>query len=207
MTTDPLDQFSAWLQAAKKSGLAEPTAMALATADATGAPSVRMVLLKGADPRGFVFYTNLGSPKASDLAANPKAELCFYWPPDRQVRVRGTVAPTSAEEADAYFASRPRLSQLGAWASRQSQPLGGYAELERAVIACVARFGPAPSPVRISGPDSGSCPRRSNFGSSAPSDCTAGCGSHEARRVGINRPFIPDRIMPGRVGRTHLVIY
>jgi len=141
MTTDPLDQFSAWLQAAKKSGLAEPTAMALATADATGAPSVRMVLLKGADPRGFVFYTNLGSPKASDLAANPKAELCFYWPPDRQVRVRGTVAPTSAEEADAYFASRPWLSQLGAWPSRQSQPLGGYAELERAVIACVARFG------------------------------------------------------------------
>ena len=137
---DPFNKFSDWLDAAKRSGYAEPTAMALATADKSGAPSVRMVLLKGVDPRGFVFYTNLGSPKASDLAANPRAELCFYWPPDRQVRVRGPVQPVTDEEADAYFASRPRISQLGAWASHQSQPLGGYAELERAVAACAVRF-------------------------------------------------------------------
>jgi len=138
---DPLSEFDAWLEAAKKSGLEEPTAMALATADETGAPHVRMVLLKAADERGFVFYTNLESPKASDLKANPRAELCFYWPPRRQVRILGKIEPVGAEEADAYFASRPRLSQLGAWASRQSQPLGAYAELERAVAACAIRFG------------------------------------------------------------------
>jgi len=138
--TDPLHRFSDWLEAAKKGGQIEPTAMALATADQAGAPSVRMVLLKAADARGFVFYTNLGSPKAADLAVNPRAELCFYWPPDRQVRVRGAVAPVEPAEADAYFASRPRISQLGAWASRQSQALGGYAELERAVTACAVRF-------------------------------------------------------------------
>ncbi len=138
---DPILQFADWLDAAKRSGLAEPTAMALATADKTGFPSVRMVLLKGADKRGFVFYTNLGSPKASDLAENPRAELCFYWPPDRQVRVRGDIVPVSTEEADAYFATRPRISQLGAWASHQSKPLGGYAELERAVAAFTLKFG------------------------------------------------------------------
>jgi pyridoxamine 5'-phosphate oxidase len=139
--TDPIAQFSRWMEAAKKSGLAEPTAMALATADKTGFPSVRMVLLKGADKDGFVFYTNLGSPKANDLANNPRAALCFYWPPDRQVRVTGSVIPVSNEEADAYFASRARISQLGAWASHQSKPLGGYAELERAVAAFALRFG------------------------------------------------------------------
>ena len=138
---DPFREFDAWLEAAKKSGLEEPTAMALATADETGAPHVRMVLLKAADERGFVFYTNLGSPKASDLKTNPRAELCFFWSPKRQVRVRGSVEPVGAEEADAYFATRPRVSQLGAWASRQSEPLGGYAELERAVAACAVRFG------------------------------------------------------------------
>ena len=139
--TDPIAQFSSWLETAKKSGLAEPTAMALATSDKAGSPSVRMVLLKAVDPKGFVFYTNLSSPKASDLAENPRAELCFYWPPDRQVRVKGSVEPVSPEEADAYFATRPRISQLGACASRQSQPLGGYAELERAVASFALRFG------------------------------------------------------------------
>ena len=105
-----------------------------------------MVLLKGFDPRGFVFYTNLGSPKASDLAANARAELCFYWPPNRQVRARGAVTPVSAEEADAYFATRPRTSQLGAWASRQSRPLVEFAELERAVAAFALRFAIRPVP-------------------------------------------------------------
>jgi pyridoxamine 5'-phosphate oxidase len=138
--SDPIRRFNDWLEAAKRSGLAEPTAVALATANKEGVPSVRMLLLKGADERGFVVYTNLGSPKAADLTANPRAEMCFYWPPDRQVRVRGPVQPVSEAEADAYFASRPRISQLGAWASHQSQPLGGYAELERAVTAFAVRF-------------------------------------------------------------------
>jgi pyridoxamine 5'-phosphate oxidase len=150
---DPLREFDAWLRAAKESDHEEPTAMALATADETGAPHVRMVLLKGADERGFVFYTNLESPKASDLKANPRAELCFYWPPTRQIRIRGNVQPVSPEEADAYFATRPRISQLGAWASRQSRPLGAYAELERAVAACAIRFGlkAVPRPAHWSG--------------------------------------------------------
>jgi len=127
--------------------------MALATADESGAPHVRMVLLKAADERGFVFYTNLESPKASDLRANPRAELCFFWPPTRQIRIRGNVQPVSPEEADAYFATRPRISQLGAWASRQSRPLGAYAELERAVAACAIRFGlkAVPRPAHWSG--------------------------------------------------------
>jgi pyridoxamine 5'-phosphate oxidase len=151
--TDPIALFADWLGAAKKGGYAEPTAMALATAAADGTPSVRMLLLKGADQQGFVFYTNLGSPKAADLCANPKAELCFFWPPSRQVRVRGAVQPVGDAEADAYFASRHRTSQLGAWASHQSQPLGGYAELERAVAAAAVRFAfkPVPRPPFWSG--------------------------------------------------------
>jgi pyridoxamine 5'-phosphate oxidase len=115
--------------------------MALATADASGSPGVRMVLLKGLDAQGLVFYTNLESPKAGALAANPRAEVCFFWPPERQVRVRGDVEAVTVQEADSYFASRPRLSQLGAWASRQSRPIGSYAELERAVAGAAVRFG------------------------------------------------------------------
>ena len=105
-----------------------------------------MLLLKGVDEQGFVFYTNLGSPKAADLGANPRAELCFYWPPDRQVRVRGGVQAVGDAEADAYFATRTRISQLGAWASHQSRPLGGNAALERAVAAFALRFAVQPVP-------------------------------------------------------------
>ena len=138
---DPLARFQEWLGAACARELPEPTAMALATTGADGLPSVRMVLLKAADERGFVFYTNLDSPKAAELAANPHAALCFYWPPVRQVRVSGRVETVSDAEANAYFATRPRLSQLGAWASRQSQPLGTFAELERALAVYAAKFG------------------------------------------------------------------
>jgi pyridoxamine 5'-phosphate oxidase len=146
---DPIELFQRWYADAHDCGLAEPTAVALATADADGVPSVRMMLLKGVDANGFVFYTNLGSDKAHDLAANPRAALCFHWMPlKRQVRVKGTVQPVSDEEADAYFASRARESRLGAWASRQSQPLEGMLALERRVAKFAARYpiGDIPRP-------------------------------------------------------------
>ena len=141
-TQDPIIRFQIWLQDAVQSDQPEPTAMALATAAADGTPNVRMLLLKHADARGFVFYTNLGSPKAAELAANPRAALCFYWPSlKRQVRVSGRVERVSDAEADAYFASRPRLSQIGAWASHQSQPMTDRFELERNCATTALRFG------------------------------------------------------------------
>lgn len=115
--------------------------MALATADAEGRPSVRMVLLKAYDRRGFVFYTNLESRKAAQLAENPRAALCFHWTTmEAQVRVEGPVLAVSSEEADAYFASRPRGSQVGAWASQQSRPLAERAELERRIADVKSRY-------------------------------------------------------------------
>lgn len=115
--------------------------MALATADKAGEPSLRMVLLKEVTDKGFVFYTNLESHKGADLKENPKASLCFYWGPlKKQVRVEGVSEPVSAGEADAYFASRPRDSQLGAWASKQSRPLSGKAEFMKEVALVTAKF-------------------------------------------------------------------
>ena len=152
--THPIDQFIAFLDEAARSGEPEPTAMALATTNAAGSPSVRMVLLKHVDQRGFVFYTNLGSPKAGDLAANPRAELCFYWNrTGRQVRVSGSTERVPDAEADAYFATRPRLSQLGAWASKQSHPMKGYYDLEQACAAYALRYpiGAVPRPPFWSG--------------------------------------------------------
>jgi pyridoxamine 5'-phosphate oxidase len=140
--TDPIALFHEWFADARASEPDDPTAMALATADIAGRPAVRMVLLKHADARGFVFYTNLGSPKSADLRANPRAALCLHWAKlERQVRIDGPVEPVSDAEADAYFATRPRLSQLGAWASDQSQPMAGRFELEQAVAAAAIRFG------------------------------------------------------------------
>lgn len=153
-TGDPLALFQEWLAEAKAGEPDDATAMAVATADATGRPAVRMVLLKHADERGFVFYTNLDSPKSDDLRANARAALCFHWAKaERQVRVEGAVEPVSAEEADAYFATRPRLSQLGAWASKQSRPMAGRFELEGAVAVAAARFalGKVPRPPNWSG--------------------------------------------------------
>jgi len=139
---DPIQLFKTWLEEAKAAEIKEPTAMSVATVSAEGRPEVRMLLLKGVDERGFVFYTNLGSPKAKSLQANPFVALCFYWMPlGKQVRVTGPVVPGTDEEADEYFASRPRLSQLGAWASRQSQEMGGYYELEAEVAKVALKFG------------------------------------------------------------------
>ncbi|MCU0792113.1 MAG: pyridoxamine 5'-phosphate oxidase [Opitutaceae bacterium] len=144
-----LTRFRAWLQDAKERGVPEPTAMALATVDAEGRPEVRMVLLKHADARGFVFYTNLESPKSVSLRARPRAELAFYWnPPGRQVRISGAVESVSDDEADAYFASRPYLSRLGAWASDQSRPLPDSTALARRVACYGLRWpvGVVPRP-------------------------------------------------------------
>ena len=132
--SDPIARFLSWWAEAKaidRALLPEPTAFCLATVGANGRPAARMLLLKGADDSGFVFYTNLQSRKGVDLLARPHAALCFHWQPlKRQVRVEGRVAPVSDAEADAYFASRARGSQLGAWASLQSSPLDEEATLE-----------------------------------------------------------------------------
>jgi len=151
---DPLALFQDWFAEAKAKEKDDPTAMALGTSDASGRPAVRMVLLKGVDERGFVFYTNLDSPKANQLKERPQAALCFHWALlEKQVRVEGRVEAVSAEEADAYFASRPRLSQLGAWASQQSQPIAGRWVLEQAVAGVALRFpfGAVPRPDNWSG--------------------------------------------------------
>ncbi|MFN3523395.1 MAG: pyridoxamine 5'-phosphate oxidase [Phenylobacterium sp.] len=139
---DPFALFTAWLADAGEKELNDPNAMALATVDETGAPDVRMVLLKEAGPEGFVFFTNLESAKGRQLAANPKAALLFHWKSlRRQVRVRGTVSPVSAAEADAYFATRARPAQIGAWASAQSRELPDRLALEKKIAEVGLRFG------------------------------------------------------------------
>jgi pyridoxamine 5'-phosphate oxidase len=138
---EPWALFFAWMTEAQASEPNDPTAMALATADADGLPDVRMVLLKGADENGFVFYTNVESNKGRELAANPKAALVFHWKSlRRQVRARGTVTPVSDAEADAYFASRPRDSRIGAWASQQSRPLESRFAFEKAIAVHAAKY-------------------------------------------------------------------
>jgi pyridoxamine 5'-phosphate oxidase len=146
---DPFALFKQWLAEAEKTEPADPEAMALATVDAEGLPNVRMILLKGAGPRGFVFYTNCESAKGLELAANPKAALLFYWKSlGRQIRVRGLIEPVTDAEADAYFATRHRESRLGAWASRQSRPLSSRAALEDGVARYTEDFagGDVPRP-------------------------------------------------------------
>jgi len=137
---DPFDVFQNWMAEAVARESGDPTAMTLATSAPDGAPSARMVLLKGADRRGFVFYSNISSRKGGELAANPRAALVFHWPAiGRQVRIEGAAEPVSEAEADAYFASRPRVSKLGAWASDQSRPLPDMATLERRIAELDAR--------------------------------------------------------------------
>lgn len=149
MTDDPLALFDAWLAEARGSEPNDPEAMALATADAAGQPSVRMVLLKGHSPSGFVFYTNREGRKAGDLAADPRAGLLFHWKSlRRQVRIEGPVTLVSDAESDAYFASRGRDSRIGAWASDQSRPLDSRETFEARVDEVRARFegGDVPRP-------------------------------------------------------------
>jgi pyridoxamine 5'-phosphate oxidase len=140
----PFEQFALWFNEALEQNVAEPTAVNLATADAQGRPSARVVLLKGFDDAGFVFYTNYHSRKAQDLAAQPWASLNFFWQPlERQVRINGLVGKVSAQESDDYFHSRPLGSRLGAWVSAQSQPTT-LAELEANTAAVQQKFGDQP---------------------------------------------------------------
>ena len=151
---DPFALFQEWLKDAEKSEPNDPTGMALATVDDEGLPNVRMVLLKAADERGFVFYTNFESQKGHELLAAKKAALCFHWKSlRRQVRIRGPVEVVSDAEADAYFASRPRDSRIGAWASQQSRPLESRFALETAVAMYAAKYaiGNVPRPPYWSG--------------------------------------------------------
>jgi pyridoxamine 5'-phosphate oxidase len=139
---NPVAQFLKWLGEAKAAHPDDFTSMVLATADRSGRPSARVVLLKGCDDRGFVFFTHYDSRKGRDLAENPRAALVFYWPEfDRQVRVEGTVGTTSREESEAYFHSRPLGARIGAAVSRQSEPIASREELERAVRETAERFG------------------------------------------------------------------
>ena len=153
-TSSPYSQFADWMVDAEKSEPNDPNAMALATADAQGHPNVRMVLLKGCDDRGFTFFTNLESTKGQELAANPFAALCIHWKSlKRQIRAEGQIEAVSTEEADTYFASRARSSQIGAWASRQSRPMEGRFELEQRLAEFTVKFGlgTVPRPAHWSG--------------------------------------------------------
>jgi pyridoxamine 5'-phosphate oxidase len=144
---EPFTPFEAWMAEAKAAEPRDPDAMALATVDADGMPNVRMVLLKGWGPDGFVFYTNRESVKGHELDGQGKAALTLYWKSlSRQVRMRGPVRPVTGAESDAYFSSRPRGAQIGAWASRQSQPLTSRTELEAAVAGIEQKYGSGPVP-------------------------------------------------------------
>ena len=146
---DPLVLFQIWFDEARAHEPNDPEAMALATVDASGTPNVRMVLMKGVGPKGFVFYTNEGSAKGRELNASPRAALLFHWKSlRRQVRIRGAVGAVSDAESDAYFATRSRPSQVGAWASRQSRPLENRAVFEGEIAEVTARFasGEVPRP-------------------------------------------------------------
>ncbi|WP_273718981.1 MULTISPECIES: pyridoxamine 5'-phosphate oxidase [Bartonella] len=150
----PFELFAKWLEEATISEINDPNAMALATVDETGLPNVRMVLLKDYSPQGFVFYTNYESCKGQEILKSMKASLGFHWKSlHRQVRIRGIVEKVSPQEADAYFQSRPRGSRIGAWASKQSQPLENRFVLEKAIAQYTARYalGPIPRPPYWSG--------------------------------------------------------
>jgi pyridoxamine 5'-phosphate oxidase len=148
MAGDPFAQFEKWFTQAQKASVPEPNAMSLATADASGRPSARIVLLKGFDSRGFMFFTNYASRKGSELAANPRAALCFHWQLlERQVRIEGTIEKTTRQESDEYFHSRPRDAQIGAWISEQSAIIDSREALERAGSELRKRFGDGSIPL------------------------------------------------------------
>jgi pyridoxamine 5'-phosphate oxidase len=193
-TDEPTELFRAWFLEAMQREPNDPDAMSLATVDSRGLPDVRMVLLKGIDQRGFVFYTNLESAKGEELAGNPQASLCFHWKSlGRQVRVRGPVVAVSAEEADAYFATRPKDSQIGAWASRQSRPMEGRFALEKEVARFAAKYAltSVPRPPHWSG--FRVQPLQIEFWRARPFRL------HERlcyRREALNSPWVTERLFP-----------
>lgn len=147
MSDDPFRQFGAWFEEAGRTEPSDPNAMTVATVGEGGRPAARTLLLKGWDERGFVFYGNLGSRKAGEMASNPNVALLFHWKSlQRQIRIEGVVAPVEPALADAYFATRPRTSQLGAWASEQSRPLASRAAFEDRLQQAEARFSGQPVP-------------------------------------------------------------
>jgi pyridoxamine 5'-phosphate oxidase len=151
---DPICLFASWMAEAEKAEINDANAMSLASVDATGRPNVRMVLLKGWDENGFVFYTNKESAKGAEIFAHPHVALCLHWKSlRRQIRVRGSITEVSAAEADAYFASRPKDSQIGAWASAQSRPMHGRFVFEKDIAKYAAKFalGKVPRPAYWSG--------------------------------------------------------
>jgi pyridoxamine 5'-phosphate oxidase len=144
---EPFDEFARWFVEAQASEPRDANAMTVATVTPEGAPAARMILLKGVDERGFVFYTNRDSRKGGEIATEPRVALCFHWKSLlRQVRIEGTAEPVSAAEADAYFATRPRQAQIGAWASDQSRPVASRTVLEARVATAEQRFGDGPVP-------------------------------------------------------------
>ena len=146
-TNDPMQQFDIWFKDAEAHELNDPNAMTVATADANGRPSARILLLKGQDAKGFVFYTNMNSRKGGELQVNPFVSLCFHWKSlRRQVRIAGPIEQVSDDEADSYFNSRARGSRIGAWASQQSQPLADRETLMNAVAELEEKFAGAPIP-------------------------------------------------------------
>jgi pyridoxamine 5'-phosphate oxidase len=170
---DPIEQFRRWYAEAEAAGIGLPNAIALATADPSGAPSVRHVLLRSIDDRGVTFFTNRESRKGRDLAANPLASFAVYWRElDRQVCVSGTVEPLPDGESDAYFATRPREARIGAWASRQSRPIADRADLMRAYTRRPTDASPA---TRSRGPRTGAATGWSPTGSSSGRAATIGC--------------------------------
>ena len=191
---DPLRLFSAWLKEASASEPRDPTAMTLATVDADGAPNARMVLLKGLDERGFVFYTNKDSQKGRELDAQPAAALMFHWKSlNRQIRIRGPAEHVTDAEADAYFATRPKQAQIGAWASKQSFPLESRLAFEKAVALYAAKYaiGSVPRPPRWSGYRI--VPMLIEFWHDRPFRLH---DRVEFRRAGLDAPWVKTRLYP-----------
>lgn len=197
-TEDPYALFQDWMAEATKGEINDPNAVCLATATADGRPSARMVLLKGVDARGFVFYTNLESRKGGELAANPFAALCFHWKTlQRSIRVEGRVEQVQDAEADAYYASRARTSRLGAWASKQSRPLESRFALEKAVAEYGLKYAVVRSRARLSGRAFVCCRRELNSGATCPSGSMNAASFTAMARGGGWKPSIRD------AGRRH----
>ena len=193
--TDPFALFQLWLEEAIGTEINDPEAMTLATVDEKGLPDARMVLCKGADARGLVFYTNIESAKGNELKGQPRAAALFHWKSlRRQARFRGSISEVTAAESDAYFASRPRGSQIGAWASQQSRPLATRGDLEAAVEFTSGGSEPAKCRDRIIGAATVSRQSRSSSGAIGPPACMSASGSRARDRnwPGTSGSSIPD---------------